>query len=145
MPFLVVRPPRGRADEPEFSPDGKWLAYDSEESSRFEVSLIAFPPTGKRWQVSTSGGVQPNWRGDGKEIYFLSLQGDVMAVDVSLKNDGPQLGIPRVLFRSPTTPSGTSEQYVSSADGKRFLIAVPVQSEAPPLTVLMDWPRFLRR
>jgi Tol biopolymer transport system component len=88
----------------QFSPDGRWVAYASDESSRFEIYVVPFPPddgrTGKT-PVSSAGGRQPRWRADGKELYYLGLDGSVMAVDTQ---KGPvfQSETPHALFRSPT-------------------------------------------
>ena len=70
----------GSADQARYSPDGKWIAYNDVESRRFEVFVVPFPPTGERWQISTSGGVQPEWRGDGRELFYLDPAGTLMAV-----------------------------------------------------------------
>ena len=68
------------ADEPRFSPDGQWVAFHAAVQGRPEVFAIRFPTTGERWQLSTGGGVQPRWRADGRELYYLGPDGDVMVV-----------------------------------------------------------------
>jgi Tol biopolymer transport system component len=78
-----------------FSPDGKWLAFNSSESGAFQIYVIPFPPTGTKSQVSGAGGVQPLWRRDGRELYFLAPDGKMMAVDVRL-GDTFQAGTPHV-------------------------------------------------
>jgi Tol biopolymer transport system component len=85
---------------PSFSPDGKWLAYANNESGRYEVYIQPFPAGAGRWQVSTAGGSWPSWRKDGKELFFLSLDQQVMAVDVNLAGASLQLGTPHVLFKA---------------------------------------------
>ena len=143
-PTLVVKPPSGRVDEPTFSPDGRWIAYTSEESGRFEVYVAPFPPTGARWQVSSAGGVQPTWRRDGRELFFLGSDGTMKAARIELGGTAG-LGTADTLFQTRLTPSGSVDQYAVSPDGKRFLIMNPIgETEAPP-TVILDWQALLKR
>src|SRR5208282_5981568 len=124
---------------PSFSPDGKWLAYANNETGRFEVYIQPFPSGGGRWQVSTAGGSRPNWRKDGKELFFFSTDQQMMAVDVSQKGASLQLGAPHALFKA-TTGSGPSGPYTVSADGKKFVMnTVLPQSITEPLTLIINW------
>ncbi len=115
---------RFRKDEPQFSYDGKWLAYISDESGTFQVYVITFPGlTGKHQVTLPDGGGQPRWREDGKELYYRKFDGSVMAVDMTLGATAVS-GIPRQLFGTP--PSNTSRDPVrhmwwASPDGQRFL------------------------
>ena len=128
---------------PSFSPDGKWLAYANNETGRFEVYIQPFPSGAGRWQVSTAGGARPNWRKDGKELYFV-FDGQIMAVDVSQKDASLQLGTPHALFKA-TTVTGTSGPYTVSADGKKFVMnTVSPQSITEPLTLITNWPADLK-
>jgi len=117
-----------------FSPDGKWIAYESNESGRYEIYVQRFPATAERWQVSTTGGGSAWWRNDGREIFFLSLD-KIMAVDVTL---GPTFGqgVPKTLFEVPGfLPNG---RFVVSLDGQQLLM--PIEIGPPrPLTVLVNW------
>jgi Tol biopolymer transport system component len=72
----------GRIDQAQFSPDGHWIAYQTNESGSQQIVVIPLPPTGDKWQISTAGGVQPTWRADGRELYFLTLDATMMAVDI---------------------------------------------------------------
>jgi dipeptidyl aminopeptidase/acylaminoacyl peptidase len=92
---------------PSFSPDGKWLAYANNETGRMEVYIQPFPSGAGRWQVSTAGGVTPNWRKDGKELFFFSTDGQIMAVDVSQNGASLQLGAPHALFKAATVSGAT--------------------------------------
>jgi serine/threonine protein kinase len=130
---------------PSFSPDGKWLAYANNETGRLEVYIQPFPSGAGRWQVSTAGGATPNWRKDGKELFFFSTDGQVMAVDVSENGASLQLGAPHALFKA-TTVSGPSGPYTVSADGKKFVMnTVLPQSITEPLTLITNWPADLKQ
>jgi eukaryotic-like serine/threonine-protein kinase len=124
---------------PSFSPDGKWLAYANNETGRMEVYIQPFPSGAGRWQVSTAGGVRPNWRKDGKELFFFSTDQQVMAVDVNQKGASLQLGTPHALFKA-TTVSVANGPYSVSADGKKFVMnTVSPQSITEPLTLITNW------
>ncbi len=130
---------------PSFSPDGKWLAYANNETGRQEVYIQPFPSGAGRWQVSTAGGVWPNWRKDGKELFFFSPDGQIMAVDVTKNGASLQLGTPHALFKA-TTVSGPNGPYTVSADGKKFVMnTVLPQSITEPLTLITNWPTDLKQ
>jgi hypothetical protein len=119
-PFPIVEGPYHK-DEPQFSYDGKWLAYVSDESGRFEIYVTSFPALDQKLKVTDAGGGRPRWRADGKELFFLMLQSPVMAVDFM---PGPKIsaGIPHQLF-APNAPGGanpTRHLWDVSADGQRF-------------------------
>jgi serine/threonine protein kinase len=131
---------------PMFSPDRRWVAYSSNESGRPEIYVQPFPGPGGKWQVSTHGGLDPRWRADGKEIYYLSLESELMAVPLTTATDF-QAGIPVMLF-DRTMPFGpaTRNRYDVAADGKRFLVIVPAEGRTSAgFTVVMDWTAELRR
>jgi eukaryotic-like serine/threonine-protein kinase len=126
------------------SPDGKWLAYANNESGRMEVYLQPFPSGSGRWQVSTAGGVRPEWRKDGKELYFFSGDQQIMAVDVAESGTGLQLGAPHELMKVPTV-SGPSGPYTGTADGNKFILNVLMnQSNAEPLSLVTNWTADLK-
>jgi hypothetical protein len=122
------------------SPNGEYLAYVSYESGRFEVYVTSFPAGSGRWQVSLAGGTEPLWRGDNKELFFVSLDRRLMAVDVNM---GPpiEFGIPHKLFDAPMPRNyNTRNRYAVSADGKRFLMLVLLdRGRVPPTTVILNW------
>jgi eukaryotic-like serine/threonine-protein kinase len=131
---------------PAFSPDGKWLAYANNATGRQEIYIQPFPSGAGRWQVSTAGGTSPNWRKDGKELFFISLDSQMMAVDVSQKGAGLQLGAPHVLFKAAPTVRGSSGPYTVSADGKKFVMnTVAQQSITEPLTLITNWTADLKQ
>jgi len=128
----------------QFSPDGRWVAYQTSESGRFEIRVQTFPePTGK-WQISSGGGVQPRWRADGKELYFIAPDGKLMAAPVMISNSAFEPGTPVALFQTRIVMVGAGgtlihPQYTVSADG-RFLINQPVEeSTATPITLILNW------
>jgi hypothetical protein len=105
------------------SPDGRWLAYASDESGAWEVYVQSFPSPGAKRTISTGGGTEPQWRGDGKELFYLSADHMMMAVDV---NSGStlQASKPKPLFRAPCSGRSPAYRnyYAVTADGTRFLI-----------------------
>jgi eukaryotic-like serine/threonine-protein kinase len=131
------------------SPDGNFLAYTTNESGTFQIVVQTFPdPNGGKWQISAEGGVEPKWRRDGRELYFLSLDGKMMSVPIT---PGPTLvaGRPGVLFQTPLTVNRTSptrdRRYDIAPDG-RFLMAVPsTNSAAIPFTVVVNWEAALEK
>jgi Tol biopolymer transport system component len=142
-PSIAVASASARVDESTFSPDGRWIAYNAIEAGRSDVYIAPFPPTGARWQVSANGGMQPQWRRDGRELFFLGADATMMAVDVTL-TPSVVLGTPRALFPTTLIPNYSVDQYAVSHDGQKFLIINPVPdgSETPP-TVILDWPALL--
>jgi eukaryotic-like serine/threonine-protein kinase len=131
-------------DEPQFSPDGRWIAYMSPESGSAEIYVQPFPGPGERKRVSTNGGVQPKWKRDGRELYYLLPNGTLMAVEMTVGTT-IEPGIPRPLFQTRLTPSAIADQYAVAADGQRFLVLTPV-GDAPetPITVVFNWTAALK-
>ena len=127
-----------------FSPDGKLVAYSSNESGRFEVHVQTFPLTDRQWTVSTTGGYEPRWRADGREMYYLSSDQKLMAVAVG---PGPSFGAPTELFQVRVAGGVSSQRthYVPSRDGQRFLINTPTGDPAMvPITVVLNWTATLK-
>jgi Tol biopolymer transport system component len=126
-PFPIVQGPYHK-DEPQFSYDGKWLAYSSDESGGvFQVFITSFPGGEQKLQVSKDGGGQPRWKSDGKELYFRSLANEVMAVDVTL-GAKPSAAVPHMLFGgflgSQTSQDPRRHQWNVIPDGQRFLMRI---------------------
>ena len=120
------------------SPDGRWIAYTSDESGNWEVYLQTFPTPGGKRVVSIGGGGEPLWRKDGRELYYLATDGTLMAVDV-LNGASLQVGRPKALFRAPITADILTyrNQYAVDADGQRFLFDSPGERE--PINVVVNW------
>jgi Tol biopolymer transport system component/predicted Ser/Thr protein kinase len=124
---------------PVFSPDGRFLAYQSNESGRMEVYVQSFPGPGGKWQVSTAGGVEPKWRGDGKELYYRAADQKLMAVEVKA-GESFEAGVPRPLFMARVQPGLARNRYTATADGQRFLLVAPLKRESmTPTTVVLNW------
>jgi hypothetical protein len=127
-----------------FSPDGRFFAYVSNESGREEVYVQSFPTAGGKWQVSTGGGAQPHWRRDGKELYYIALDGKLMAVSVKLGKTFED-GEAAALFQTEVTLPN-SNRYDVTADGHRFLINSPVETtKAYPYKVILNWTSTLKK
>jgi len=128
-----------------FSPDGRFVAYTSDESGRFEVYVQSFPATGGKWQVSNGGGASPRWRRDGRELFYLSADGKLMAVEVDGSSDTFKAGVPGPLFEPRVGSISGDSPYDVAADGRRFLVKVPVEETAPaPVTVVLNWTADLK-
>jgi eukaryotic-like serine/threonine-protein kinase len=133
----------------QLSPDGRWLAYTSPESGRFEVYVQSFPKSSGKWQVSTEGGDWPRWSRDGHEIYFLSPAAKMMAASVKAGTSF-EMGTPKALFDANVlfgtgVREGLKHQYDVASDG-RFLINTPVGGDAnSSITVLLNWAAGLKK
>jgi hypothetical protein len=118
------------------------VAYQSNESGRFEVYVQPFPGPGGKWQVSTAGGTDARWRPDGKELFFLAPDAKLMAVSVRASDSTFEAGSPAALFQTRTVVGGNANltpQYAVSRDG-RFLLNVPDDtSTAAPITLILNW------
>jgi hypothetical protein len=122
-----------------FSPDGRWIAYISDESGRYEVYVESFPERGGKRQISTSGGSGPRWRGDGKELYYQTPDGKLMATPVT-DSTNLAVGAPVALFEFRPSSGLIAPFYSVSRDGQRFLLSTIVETEPnAPLTVWVNW------
>jgi Tol biopolymer transport system component len=130
---------------PQFSPDGRWLAYSSNESGVREVYVQAFPGPGEKWQVSSGGGLFPLWRRDGKEIFFVSLpEKQLWAAEVKTVS-GFEVGAPRALFQTRIRWNDAGRQYDVSPDGSRILINAVLDAGPEPFTVVQNFLAGRRR
>lgn len=127
------------------SPDGRWIAYRSDESGTVEVYVQTFPASGGKWTVSTKGGFNPRWRRDGKELFYNALDGKLMAVEI--KTGGTfEPGIPKPLFDFSALRAAFGNNYAVAADGQRFLFAIRGAETTPSsLTVVLNWMAEVKR
>ena len=132
----------------QFSPDEKWVAYASNETGKWEIYVTSFPEARGRWQVSTGGGEQPRWRRDGKELFYLSSDGKMMAAPVTIAANF-DVGRPVELFQTtPRQPVSFNDQVVYDVqpDGRRFLILTQMkQAENAPMSVVLNWSAKLNK
>ena len=139
-PFPVAQTP-ATEDQGQFSPDGRWVAYTSNETGLSEIYAIPFPPSpgGDRWRVSSGGGVMPRWRRDGKELFYVSPDSQMMAVDVSTRPVF-QSGNPHRLFQTDIVDTGirTGPMSWDIAPDGRFLIISQTSTDIS-ITVLLNW------
>jgi hypothetical protein len=126
----------------EFSPDGRWVVYGSNESEQWEVYVAPFPGPGRKWQVSVGGGAWPRWRGDGREIVYESLSGTLIAIGVEPRGDGLAFSEPVELFDHKVSQG---RSWDVSADGRRFLLVEPREEDQDPqpITVVVNWPQAI--
>jgi len=130
---------------PAFSPDTRFIAYQSNESGRPEIYVQSFPVASGKWQVSSSGGTDPSWGADGKKLFYRSADQKLMAVDIDA-GESFKAGIPQPLFPARVQPGIARNKYVVSADGERFLFVAPLGRDAlTPTTVVLNWSAELGR
>jgi hypothetical protein len=126
-----------------FSPDGKWVAYESDESGRGEIYVVPFPGPGGKWQVSIAGGVAPLWR-TGKELFYSTPDSRIVAVEFNVQGKNFVVGKSRELFSGHAF--GNSAGQDVTPDSKRWLLALPVdQVNASPLILVTNWTATLKR
>jgi Tol biopolymer transport system component len=128
---------RAHSDQSQLSPDGKWLAFESNETGRWEVYVAAFPGFTDKRSVSTYGGLEPIWRDDGRELFYLDLDGRLMAVPVSTQPEF-DAGKAVPLFRTGMRPN-LLNQYAAAKDGQKFLLLEPDRSGGEGLAFILDW------
>jgi eukaryotic-like serine/threonine-protein kinase len=138
----------GTTKNGQFSPDGRWLAYTSNESGKWEIYITSFPDLHGKWQVSNTGGTQPRWRGDGKELFYLASDGKMTAVPLTA-GEHFDSGPPIPLFQASAHEQVAGSELVTydvAKDGQRFLIDTQMEKEgALPMTVILNWNANLER
>jgi eukaryotic-like serine/threonine-protein kinase len=131
-----------------FSPNGRWLAYASDESGNFEVYVRPFPAASGQSLISVAGGMQPEWRRDGNELFYISADRKLMAVPVTTEGTTFSAGAPRALFevQMPEQTPPYPTDYAVAMDGQRFLVNTVVDQPArPALTVILNWTAELKK
>jgi hypothetical protein len=137
---------------PQLSPDGRWLAYSSDETGDYEIYVQSFSADGKlgadKKRVSTSGGKLPVWRRDGSELFFIAADGQMMASSVKTGGTEFEFAAPKPLFKTRTLflEGGIYHEYDVSPDGQRFLIGTLIgDTKAAPPTVILNWTAVLKK
>jgi Tol biopolymer transport system component len=133
-------PIEGEKNHARVSPNGRWLAYDSTEGGVTQVYVTAFPVPAERWLISTDGGSDPQWRGDGHELYYIAANETLMAVSAeSAATFNP--GTPEPLFRAPFDPTSLAfgSAYAPAPDGQRFLVVEAIGDTEPHLVAILNW------
>ena len=138
-PFQVVPAGAYYNNKAKFSPDGRWVAYESNESGRAEIYLVPFEGARSKQQVSTSGGFAPHWRRDGNEIFYVTLDGTLMAVPLIGKQGGFNVGSAKPLFRVP------GYDYDVSPDGTKFISYYISDPNSDPIALVLNWTDLLKK
>jgi dipeptidyl aminopeptidase/acylaminoacyl peptidase len=141
-PFPVVQTKFDERDG-QFSPDGKWIAYQSNDTGQFEIYIQSFPGPGGKFQISSGGGAQVRWCRDGKELFYIALDGRLMAVPIQLTSGVQSVaGTPVPLFITHiggAIQRTDRQQYIVSPDCRQFLMNTVVEESAPPITLILNW------
>jgi Tol biopolymer transport system component len=136
-------------DSGQFSPDGRWIAYQSNESGRFEIYVQPFPGPGGKWQVSTGGGIEARWCRNGKELFYIAPDGKLMAVTIHGAGQTLEVSAAVALFQTRIVGGGLAKmqpQYAVASDGQRFLINITAdESTASPITIVTNWTAGLKK
>jgi hypothetical protein len=143
-PFLQTPFDERRA---QFAPDGRWIAYQSNESGRHEVYVAPFPGPGGKRRVSPTGGGSPRWRRDGNELFYVGPDGKLMAATVQSRGSEFEVGDVRALFSPRIRDQTNGIPYDVTPDGQRFLVNTFVESTRTPTSIelIVNWPALLRR
>jgi len=145
-PVLVAQTPFNELHG-SISPDSRWVAYESDQSGRYEVYVQAFPVAKERWTISSGGGSQPRWSRDGRELLYLQSDGTLTSVTTQTAPSFVKgTHVPLFKTRLSTTVNPYRLGYVPTADGRRFLMSVPIDDEdRTAITVVVNWPALLKR
>jgi hypothetical protein len=123
---------------PRFAPNGRFIAYESDETGQREIFVQPVPPSGGKWQISVGGGAEVSWRRDGRELYYIDPAGFLVAVPVTIATGTLTSGAPVRLFEIGGALAGNN-RYEPSHDGLRFLVRETIEPAAQPITVMLNW------
>src|SRR6201997_361277 len=130
-------------DEFHLSPDGQLIAYGENRTGKWEVFVASFPSFQYIKQVSLTGGAQPRWRGDGRELFFIDYEGQMMSATVE-RGSPPKIGVPKKLFATGLVPDPTVNQYAVTKDGHKFLVLEPRKGFLENYSAILNWPATLQ-
>jgi Tol biopolymer transport system component len=144
-PFTVVQPPSPQSNVYTYrvSPDSRWVAYESDESGAIEIYVTTFPEGKGKWRVSTSGGANPVWSGNMKELFYRDLTDQFFVCRLTFKGSEIEVGTPQRLFHAGVP--GVGIPYDVSADGQRLLVDLAEEEGASPLSIAVNWPAELKK
>jgi Tol biopolymer transport system component len=142
-PFALLQTPFDEGD-PAVSPDGRWIAYFSDETGQPQIFVRSFPSGGRPFRISEGGGTEPRWRDDGKELFFLAPDGAMMAARIDTAKDFTAT-VPQMLFRTGLASVQNNHPYVVTRDGQRFIVPVADETAAAQMTVVLNWLSAVRK
>ena len=137
-PYPVFAKLTSNVPDARFSPDGKWIAFSSDQSGRSEVYVAPFGSSGTAVQISTKGGQNARWMPDGKHLLYLAANHQVVSTALALGENAQTLE-EHALFQLPLTPANSPVAFEIAPDGKRLLLAAPVGRTSAPITILVNW------
>jgi eukaryotic-like serine/threonine-protein kinase len=140
-PFLYLKSAGPIGANARLSPSGQWLAYQSDQSGNFEIFVETFPKRSLRWQISTNGGTPPVWSRDGKELYFISIDGKVM-VSETVPEPVFEHGVPKPLF---DVQLDSNSRFEVSKGGRFLMLPRVEQAVVVPMTVVLNWTAGLKK
>ena len=142
--FPVVQNGQFVAIQPALSPNGKWLAYVSDESARWEIYVVPFPHGSGKWQISSAGGTWPLWSRSGNELFYRGMD-NLISAQISEKQGSLVIGKTQELFKIESGRGGLGPMYDVSADGKKFVVSEQAGEDIAPLTIVTNWPALLKK
>jgi Tol biopolymer transport system component len=144
-PVAAVQPPSPQSNLSAYriSPDGRWVAYASDESGQQDVYITSFPEGRGKWRVSSNSGAYPAWSGNGKELFFKDLSDNILVCTVTPKGSEVEVGAPQRLFHAASPGIGVA--FDVSFDGKRLLVNHAEEEAQVPLQLVTNWPAELKR
>ena len=131
-------------DQAVISPDGKWVAYKSNESGRDEIYVATFPQLSGKWQVSKDGGAEPQWRHDAKELFFSDAGRKLMSAEVKTSSGAFETDVPKLLFETPLVNIPARNRFVVTGDGQQFVVITRLSAPAP-LNVVLNWTAEIKK
>jgi len=142
-PYVFLQTPFNET-RAQFAPDGRWIAYSSNESGRNEVYVAPYPATGSKWQVSSNGGGSPRWRRDGRELFYVALDGSLTAVALNSRESLFEVDAVETLFKPRMRDQFNGIPYDVRADGKAFLVNTLLDRTPPSsITIVVNWPALV--
>jgi len=126
-------------------PNPRWVLYESDETGKYEIYIQGYPEPKGKWLVSSGGGQHPAWGPDGQEIFYISADSRLMAVELKLGPNSVELSPPRMMFEVAEDRGAIGSPFAVAPDAKRFLVRVPVDRAAQPLEVILNWPALLKK